>query len=129
VIAVDPDDVRPCAEHEDVRPGRARRLRAVGLFATHQTWPVHDAPWDFWRFSDMAWRALFNRATGLEIVEVALGEPAIIRAARCHAATNFARPSDGYLASLVLFRKIGKTKLDWPVEVEDVTETHYPTSA
>ncbi len=37
---------------------------------------LHEHPVDFWRFSDQAWRALFNKATGFEIVEVAMGEPA-----------------------------------------------------
>lgn len=105
-----------------LRPG------AIGFLATHQTWPMHDTPWDFWRFSDTAWTSLFNRMTGFEIVETALGEPAIVIAARCHAATNFGPPPAGFLASSVIFRKIGETTLDWPVEIEDVTGTHYPSA-
>lgn len=105
-----------------LRPG------AIGFLTTHQTWPMHDTPWDFWRFSDTAWTALFNRATGFEIVETALGEPAIVLAARCHAATNFGSPPASFLASSVIFRKIGETSLDWPVEIEDVTGTHYPSA-
>ena len=51
-------------------------LRQGGLvfFASHQTWPVHDSPWDFWRFSTDTWRVLLNRGTGFEIVEGAMGE-------------------------------------------------------
>jgi len=109
-----------------VELNKVLQVGAIGFLSTHQTWPMHDVPWDFWRFSDTAWMALFNRATGFEIVEAALGEPAIVIAAHCHAATNFGPPSASFLASSVIFRKIAETSLDWPVEIEDVTSTRYP---
>lgn len=99
---------------------------ALGLFTTHQCWPVHDAPWDFWRFSDTAWTGLLNSATGFEIIEARLGEPAYVVAERCSPTTAFAQRPDAYLASLVLFRKIGATALEWPVELADITDTRYP---
>ena len=57
-----------------------RVLRTGGLpyIGSHQTWPLHDSPWDFWRFSSSAWRALLNEQTGFEIVEVAMGDSASI---------------------------------------------------
>ena len=44
----------------------------IALVFTHQTLGMHDLPWDFSRFSDTAWDALFNEHTGFEIVERAL---------------------------------------------------------
>jgi len=105
-----------------LRPG------AVGLFLTHQTWPLHDEPFDFFRFSDRAWRGLLNPATGFEIIEARVGEPAFVVPATIHAATAFdeAEPA-GALVSAVLFRKVGPTALTWPVEPEDVYGgTAYP---
>lgn len=99
---------------------------AIGLFTTHQCWPLHDEPWDFWRFSDRAWPALLNKKTGFEIIEAAMGEPAFIVAQRCHSATNFGLQQHGALASNVLFRKIGPTRLRWPVTVGDTIDTSYP---
>ena len=99
---------------------------AIGLFTTHQCWPIHDAPWDFWRFSDRAWDGLFNKSTGFEIIETSMGEPAFIVAQRCHVVTNFGMQQAGWLASNVLFRKIGPTQLRWDVQVADVVASSYP---
>ena len=99
---------------------------AFGLFTTHQCWPIHDAPWDFWRFSDTAWTALLNPATGFEIIAARLGEPAYVVAERCSRTTAFAQLPEAYLASLVLFRKIGATALEWPVELSEIIGTRYP---
>ena len=98
----------------------------VGLFTTHQTWPVHDAPWDFWRFSDMAWAALFNPKTGFEVVKTAMGERGYVVAERCHAVTAFGDVPSGFLASSVMFRKVSSTRLEWDVALTDAIPTVYP---
>lgn len=97
----------------------------IGIFTTHQAWPIHDAPWDFWRFSDRAWTGLLNHHTGFEIIEARMGERAFIVARRAHKVTNFGR-QPSFLASNVMFRKIGPTRLEWPVSVSSITETAYP---
>lgn len=109
-----------------VELNRVLKPGAIGLLASHQAWPLHDTPWDFWRFSDHAWRALLNHATGFEILEVAMGEPAFIVPKRLHPTLAWSEHSTGALASIVLFRKIGETDLDWPVETTDVLDTSYP---
>ena len=97
----------------------------VGYLATHQGWPIHDAPWDFWRFSDKAWTGLFNKATGFEIVAAAMGEPASVVARRWHPTVDFGS-QPVYLSSAVLFRKVSETQLDWPVELAEITQSMYP---
>ena len=105
---------------------RVLKRDAIGLFTTHQSWPLHDAPWDYWRFSDKAWAGLLNRATGFEIIDAQLGEPAHLVAQRCSPTTAFAARPSAYLASFVLFRKVGGTELEWPVDLQEVTDTRYP---
>lgn len=105
---------------------RVLKLGALGLFMTHQCWPLHDQPWDFLRFSDQSWKALFNSATGFEILAAHMGEPACIVPLKCHPATAFGEFPGGYLASSVLFRKTRETALDWPVSVQEVLDTAYP---
>jgi hypothetical protein len=48
-----------------------RVLEMDGLIfhATHQTWPVHAAPNDFYRFSDEALRFLFGPEAGFEVID------------------------------------------------------------
>lgn len=57
-----------------------RVLRPGGLLfvGSHQTYPLHEEPSDYFRFSDQAWSSLFNDRTGFEILDVALGEPAYV---------------------------------------------------
>ena len=109
-----------------VELNRVLKIGAVGFFSTHQCWPLHDQPWDFWRFSDRAWSGLLNGATGFEIIDANMGEPAYVVAAKCHPITAFADLPAGALASTVLFRKIGPTDLDWPVELSAVAHSMYP---
>ena len=105
---------------------RVLKPGAVGLFTTHQCWPLHDEPWDFWRFSDTAWTGLLNAATGFEVIAARMGEPAYLVAQKCSPATAFAEHPGGALASFVFFRKIGETSLEWPVELSAITSTAYP---
>lgn len=96
------------------------------LISSHQTFPLHEQPWDFWRFSDMAWHALFNEATGFKIVETAFGEGASIVADLLHEVTTTLEFQPAYLGSVVLAEKVGGTDLTWPVDVVQLTETMYP---
>lgn len=110
-----------------VELNRVLKPGAIGVFTTHQCWPLHDQPWDFWRFSDMAWTGLLNAATGFEIMAARMGEPAFVVAAKLQPVTAFAEVPAGALASFVLFRKLSETTLDWPVELEAITNTEYPS--
>jgi hypothetical protein len=98
----------------------------IGFFTTHQCWPMHDEPWDYWRFSNHAWNGILNKMTGFRIIEAKMGEPCFIVAEKLHATTNFAPVPSGFLASVILFEKISETSLSWPVTVSDVTDTTYP---
>jgi SAM-dependent methyltransferase len=100
----------------------------LALVATHQTLGMHDLPWDFWRFSDTAWDALFNPRTGFEIVERALdGEqyiiPFILTAAKLEA-----ERSVGFEGSVVLVRKTGPCTMSWPLRPVDIVGTTYPAT-
>jgi hypothetical protein len=94
---------------------------------THQTWPMHEEPWDFWRFSRHSWQTLFNSATGFEIVEAVCGEPARIHACRTNPVTRDLPGSrEAYLGSASIVRKISDTTLTWPVPVAVAARDSYP---
>jgi predicted SAM-dependent methyltransferase len=96
------------------------------MLTSHQSWPLHEMPWDYWRFSDQAWYALFNSATGFEIIETALGERCSIVPHALHAVTLDLDRQPAFCGSAVLCRKIGSTKLEWNVGIRDLTKTIYP---
>lgn len=106
-----------------------RVLEIGGLVytATHQAWPLHEAPWDFWRFSRFTWQTVFNAATGFEIPEAVMGEPARIHPCRASPVTRAMPGSPAYLGSAALVRKISETALTWPVETAAVTGQMYPS--
>ena len=99
---------------------------ALALIATHQTFPLHELPWDFWRFSDRAWQGLFNEATGFKILDTALGERASVVADLLHHVTARMDQVAAYLGSAVLCEKIGETSLTWPVKTGEILSDLYP---
>lgn len=94
--------------------------------STHQTWPVHEEPWDFWRFSRHSWQTLFNPATGFEVLEAVQGEPARIHACRTSPVTRDMPMSIAYLGSASLVRKTAETSLTWPVPLSTAVKDEYP---
>ncbi len=102
---------------------------AKALVSTHQTIGMHDIPWDFWRFSDTAWDALFNRRTGFRIVDRAMGHPQFILPFYTRADHLDAERAAGYESSLVVVERCGLADMAWDVRLDEITDTAYPTAA
>lgn len=105
---------------------RIMKTGGLVLVLTHHTWPLHEQPWDFWRFSNQAWQALFNHYTGFRIVDTALGEPSSIVAQLLHTTTVDLDMQAAPLFSGVIAEKTGKSKVRWDVDPADVLKTCYP---
>jgi SAM-dependent methyltransferase len=101
----------------------------IAAVVTHQAWPVHEQPWDYWRFSTWAWRAMFNEVSGFEVVEAAMGEPARIVPELLHPTLAGVARGEAYLGSAALVRKIGSTRLRWDVPTSAVADGTYPSLA
>ncbi len=103
-------------------------LKVGGLVfvASHQCWPLHEEPWDFFRFSDAAWRSLFNASTGFEVVSAVMGEPAEVVAHIANPITAGLGSGVGYLGSSVIAVKTGASAVDWEVDTSTVAEGLYP---
>ena len=88
--------------------------------------PCTTPPFDFWRYSTHSWRALFNAATGFELVDVAMGERASIVADVVTAATAGLEAEPAFLGSSVLARKTGPTVLEWDITLDLLVDGDYP---
>lgn len=44
---------------------------------THFSWRVHERPWNFFQFSDMGLRALFNEGLGFKVIDCGMKNPMI----------------------------------------------------
>lgn len=92
-----------------------------------QTCGMHDLPWDYFRFSDSAYRALFAPETGFEVVEVVRGVPMhvfpfVAQGLLAHDNEHTA----GFFAVAVIVRKTGPTTLEWAAEPGRVAPEPYP---
>lgn len=93
---------------------------------THQTWPVHEEPWDFWRYSKHSWKCLFNAQTGFEVIEVVMGLPCSIVPSHIDVSTDGLWHQPAYLGTVMIARKIGPSKLSWDVTVSQLDAGEYP---
>jgi hypothetical protein len=75
--------------------------------ATHQSWPPHELPGDFWRYSPAAFEALLNRETGFEIIRAERGLPEVI-------------------VPMVDEPGLRGLHLQWNLTAADVIESEYP---
>ena len=93
---------------------------------TPQTWPLHDEPWDYWRFSSHAWRCLFNDYTGFKVVKVAHGEPVRVIPLWDAPVLHGLEHSHAFLSSCVLATKVSTSALSWPVPLGAASHGSYP---
>jgi hypothetical protein len=104
---------------------RVMKMGALGMINTHQSWPYHEGPWDFFRFSDSAWDSLFNRDTGFEIVERGMGQPCVMAASIFQSHLTGLDWQKGYLSSRVVVRKVANSVLSWKVDPQSVCPAIY----
>jgi hypothetical protein len=110
-----------------VEMNRVMRAGGLAFVHSHQSWPAHDEPWDFWRFSKWGWRALFNHGTGFEVVESVNADPAtILSAVQSDNAAVMTDGEIGYQTTAVLVRKITGTSLSWDYEPDMEGHGAYP---
>jgi SAM-dependent methyltransferase len=108
-----------------------RVLKTGGLVfvATHPTWPPHEKPWDFYRFTQYGLSALFNKTSGFEIVDVCEGLPCRIVPLGFEPPMRRMAVHDAFLGVAILARKIGPadSRLNWNVSLREFLATNYPT--
>jgi SAM-dependent methyltransferase len=105
---------------------KVMKTGGVVMIFTHHTFPLHDLPWDYYRFSDQAWYAMFNKATGFEIIKTELIDPVSIVPNCIYEGSKSVKHGEAYIHSAVIARKICTTKLNWPVDSQEIINTEYP---
>lgn len=102
------------------------KIGGYGYIQSHPAWPLHEVPWDFFRFSEHAWHGLFNSYTGFEIVDCGYQLPAMI------AGRTLGGPSvqgldrqETYLLSGCLIKKTSEPSVDWFCDVSKIYDLAY----
>ncbi|HRE83603.1 MAG TPA: methyltransferase domain-containing protein [Opitutaceae bacterium] len=105
---------------------RILKTGGVAMINSHQCWPSHEEPWDYYRFSEYSWSTLFNPYTGFEILTCGQGFPGIVVPGVIHSTINNLEWHYGYLASRGVVRKTARTTLSWEVPTHAVASGDYP---
>ncbi len=95
---------------------------------THQTLGMHELPWDFWRYSNTVWAALFNVRTGFAIEQTGLGHFMQLVTVGWNPRYRGAEGGGGFESSGVLARKTGPADVTWDVSLGELIGTTYPTA-
>jgi hypothetical protein len=106
------------------------KIGGVVFVETHFSFRSHERPWNFFQFSDMGLRALFNRALGFEVLEKGMSNP-MGGYFTHHADQNlrYKRVKELYCHSEILCKKVSDVQgFDWSlVQVDDIVDnTRYP---
>lgn len=98
------------------------------FIATHPTWPPHELPWDFWRYSDGAFHGLLNHATGFDILRCSSGLPCTILPLGTEKSTVGILGQPAFMGISVVARKTADARpdLQWNLATEEIITTEYP---
>ena len=101
---------------------RALRPGGITFHTTHQTWPLHEEPNDFWRFSDAALRVLFGAGAGFEVLDAGMGELMSIHPDERKPGVEYTPLCSAFATSYVLARKVRELapgEVAWPLEAAE----------
>ncbi|MEP0912054.1 class I SAM-dependent methyltransferase [Leptolyngbya sp. GB1-A1] len=113
-------------------------LKVGGLtfHTTHNAWPIHEEPWDFWRFSDEALKVLFSPALGFQVIKAGYFEPVRMHFAESNPGRGIEGLSMGNAFSgvAILASKAAECEQErfhWRISVEEALgrESQYPRPA
>jgi hypothetical protein len=110
-------------------------LKTGGLtfHSTHFAFPLHERPWDFWRYTDQSLRVLFSSALGFEVIGTGFDAPARIHPDNPRADLMHLPFEPVWVGISVLARKtqnIDPAKFIWSATVAESlgSASHYPRS-
>jgi SAM-dependent methyltransferase len=111
-----------------IEANKVLKVGGLVFVSTHPTYPPHDRPWDFYRFSKHGMAALFNKLTGFDILDVCEGLPCRIVPMGFEPAMRGMQIHEAFLGVALLARKVGPPdpRLAWDVSIGEFLNTEYP---
>jgi hypothetical protein len=110
-----------------IETNKALKLGGYIFVDAPNAWPLHETPWDFWRYTEFGWASLFNAGTGFEIVSVnSYDEAAILPLVMKPGRLFIYKENGGWLGTACLARKIGEAQVAWNHNLIAGKEVLYP---
>jgi SAM-dependent methyltransferase len=112
-----------------IEANKILKMGGLVFVATHPTWPPHERPWDFYRYSKHGMSVLFNALAGFEIVDVCEGLPCRVVPLGFEKSTRYMEVHEAFLGVAILARKIAPAdaRLKWDISLSEFLDTSYPT--
>jgi hypothetical protein len=96
------------------------------LIISHPCWPLHEEPWDFFRFSKDSWHGIFNAHTGFRVVDAQYQFPAsVVPLYSNSAAVEGLSNQRAFLLSGCFVEKTGPSQVAWEAEASTVYDLNY----
>jgi hypothetical protein len=90
-----------------IEMNKALKIGGLVFHSTVHSWPLHEMPNDFWRFSDEGLKVLFGPMFGFEVLSAGLACPVAMMPDHRDGILNQLPLCPGYAESSILARKIG----------------------
>ena len=106
------DDFIACSTFEHIKYpwvvalelNKVLKVNGLGIITTHQTFPLHAYPHDYWRYTTEAFESLFNRHTGFKILTSDYSFPCVVKP--LDEVESWSTDAPSYLNVNVLVQKI-----------------------
>ncbi|MCU0526822.1 MAG: methyltransferase domain-containing protein [Elainella sp. Prado103] len=107
------------------------KVGGITYHMTHNAWPIHEQPWDFWRFTDEALKALFSPALGFEVLKAGYFEPLRVYLDEIRPGLEPLPTMPSFGGVAILAKKVAEVdveRFNWNVTVEELlgATSHYP---
>ncbi|GLS45742.1 class I SAM-dependent methyltransferase [Methylobacterium brachythecii] len=98
----------------------------LAYIQSHPMWPLHEEPWDFWRFSENGWRGLFSSHTGFSVIGTGYDIQAMtVPVFAGGGSTVDIEHEQAFLATACLVEKTGPARVAWDAEAGDAYDLAY----
>ena len=110
------------------------KMGGLTFHSSHFAFPLHERPWDFWRYTDQSLRVLFSPPLGFEVIGTRFDTPARMHVDLPRTELMHLPFEPVWVGVSVLARKtaeIDATKFVWSASVADCLgrDSHYPPPA
>ena len=103
----------------------------ITFHSSHFAWPVHESPWDFWRFTEEGFKVLFSSALGFKTKKTIYFGPLRMHPNNVVAGQENFPMYECYGGVSIFTQKIDEVNIDkfrWDVSLKDVLDpkSEYP---